>query len=191
MDDVSPGSIVIHGDAKVRGTIGGGVGTFSGVFSADTVDAVDTINIRDGAVSTYYNFTAATDSAGFLDTTFTLPAQPFTALYRISLGINCANYEDVYDCDRSSESCYRDYHYSGIRFYRNGSVVTHIRELVDTKEVIPMTFSYFDVRPAGEVTTYKIDTTHEYITDSGEHRFGGQGGVLYPSGTVSVEFRKR
>lgn len=50
------GDIFVHGDATIRGTIGGSFGTFSGRFTADTINAVQSINIRDNAVSVYYLF---------------------------------------------------------------------------------------------------------------------------------------
>lgn len=56
--------------AKVRGRIVAASGTFSGVFSADNVDAITELNIRNGAVSSYYTFDEARDD--ILE--FTVPA---------------------------------------------------------------------------------------------------------------------
>lgn len=69
---IPPGSIEINdANAVVRGWMAAATGTFSGTFSATNVNAVDTINIRDGAVSAYYAFTAVGQS----DVTITVPAQ--------------------------------------------------------------------------------------------------------------------
>ncbi|WP_062269500.1 hypothetical protein [Endozoicomonas arenosclerae] len=46
-----PGLIEINdGNAIIRGDMDAGQGTFSGAFSADNIDAVRSINIKDGAV---------------------------------------------------------------------------------------------------------------------------------------------
>ncbi len=71
-----------NGDIKIRGTIGGSQGTFSGKFSADAINAVESIHIRDGAVSAYYGFGRPPMVNGeFTDFTFTLPAQSMDAVY--------------------------------------------------------------------------------------------------------------
>lgn len=43
-------------DSIIRGTMAGVDGTFSGTFSSNNIDAVSSINVRDGAVSSYYHF---------------------------------------------------------------------------------------------------------------------------------------
>lgn len=61
-------------NAVFRGRMVAATGTFSGTFASDNVEAVQELNIRDGAVSGYYGF----DFASLTKTVeFTLPAQPF------------------------------------------------------------------------------------------------------------------
>ena len=181
-DDVEPGSIVVFGDAKIRGSLGAATGTFSGSFSADTVNAVDYINVRDGAVSTYYNFTANVNSQGYLDTEFVLPPQRFEALYRISLALQCA---EGYGRHCSDGDCDIWRSWAGIRFYRNGTLLSDIHPLNDSDDIlIPYTLSVFDVRPADETTVYKFNTTI-----SGDFQVVKPN--LSPTGLISVEYRKR
>lgn len=58
--------------ANIRGKIVAASGTFSGVFSADNVEAISELNIKNGAVSAYYYFDTG---AGYSEAEFTLPKQ--------------------------------------------------------------------------------------------------------------------
>lgn len=75
--------------AKLRGVMVAGKGTFSGEFTADSLDAFESINIRDGAVSTSYGFQfGRTTGQPLLDVTFTIPAQTFAPLIEIIVPAN-------------------------------------------------------------------------------------------------------
>lgn len=58
--------------AKIRGKIVAASGTFSGVFAADNIEAVSELNIKNGAVSSYYYFETGN---GWSEAEFTLPKQ--------------------------------------------------------------------------------------------------------------------
>lgn len=77
-------------DAKIRGIIIGATGTFSGEITADSVNAVREMNIRDGAVST--NLGMAYPSVGVLgrvNVDFVIPGQPFVQAVNIILPMAC------------------------------------------------------------------------------------------------------
>lgn len=76
-------------DAKIRGVIIGATGTFSGEVTADSVNAVREMNIRDGAVST--NIGLAYDTVGVIRTVveFAIPGQPFAQAVNIVLPMAC------------------------------------------------------------------------------------------------------
>ncbi len=187
-NDVAPGSIAVYGDAKIRGSIGAAKGTFSGSFSADAVNAVDYINVRDGAVSTYYSFRAGVNANGYLNTQFALPPQRFEALYRISLALQCSI---VFDRDCFGGDCSETTYYAGIRFYRHGVLLSHIHPLNRSGGLVPYTFSFFDVRPAHETTVYTFNTTHSKQYENTPEKPSSFGGRLSPTGLISVEYRKR
>ncbi len=62
-------------DAIIRGRMVAASGTFSGTFSADNVEAVQEINIRNGAASSYYGFSFP---GGSTDISFSIDPQPHT-----------------------------------------------------------------------------------------------------------------
>lgn len=64
-------------DSVIRGVMAGTTGTFSGTFSSLSVNAIEGINIRDGAVSAYYAYTFPYGSGRC---TFTVPNQPYTQI---------------------------------------------------------------------------------------------------------------
>jgi len=53
--------------SKLRGIMVAGTGTFSGTFSAQNIDAISHVNVRDGAVSAHigFNFPQGSTSAAF------------------------------------------------------------------------------------------------------------------------------
>ena len=69
----------------IRGRLVAATGTFSGTFSADVVDAVDTINIRDGAISAYYGFSFA---SGSQTASFSIPAQEYASIVDVVVPIS-------------------------------------------------------------------------------------------------------
>lgn len=77
-------------NAVIRGAIIGVTGTFSGEITADSVNAVEEMNIRDGAVST--NLGLAYPNVGVFGRTnvdFVIPGQPFAQAVNIVLPMAC------------------------------------------------------------------------------------------------------
>lgn len=77
-------------NAVIRGAIIGATGTFSGEVTADSVNAVREMNIRDGAVST--NLGLAYPSVGLegrRNVEFSIPGQPFAQAVNIILPMAC------------------------------------------------------------------------------------------------------
>lgn len=71
-------------DSIIRGTMAGVNGTFSGTFSSNNIDAVSSVNVRDGAVSAYYHFHFVKGSS---DVSFTVLKQPFTSIVDIVIPV--------------------------------------------------------------------------------------------------------
>jgi hypothetical protein len=71
--------------SKLRGFMVAGQGTFSGAFSADNIDAVSHINVRDWAVSTYVGFSFPTNVSSIA---FSVPAQEGTSVADISVPLS-------------------------------------------------------------------------------------------------------
>lgn len=70
-------------DAKIRGVLVATDGTFSGKLSANSVEAVSALNIRDGAVSAYYGFSAYGTSMSFV-----VPAQSLVDVIEVSIPVS-------------------------------------------------------------------------------------------------------
>lgn len=91
-----------------RGIMAGANGTFSGTFDATNVNVVQSINIRDGAVSAYYGFAFSNGSPSI---TFTVPRQPFAQVVEIIAPVELVGLGD------ETSPGY-------INVYRNGVLIT-------------------------------------------------------------------
>lgn len=112
MSEIPPGWAEFNDATAVfRGRMVGASGTFSGTFSADVIDAVDAINIRDGAVSAYYGFSFA---AGSREATFTIPAQPHAGVVDIIAPVS------VHSCGRAGKN---NSNFAKASIYRDGVLV--------------------------------------------------------------------
>lgn len=71
--------------SKIRGMMVAGKGTFSGTFSADNVNAISHINVRDGAVSAHlgFNFPSGSRTAAFA-----VPADKETSIADITIPLD-------------------------------------------------------------------------------------------------------
>lgn len=70
-------------DARLRGVLVATDGTFSGKLKADSVEAVSALNIRDGAVSAYYGFSASGSALSFV-----VPAQNLVDVVEVSIPVS-------------------------------------------------------------------------------------------------------
>lgn len=75
--------------ATIRGMMVCKEGTFSGTFAATNVDAVQGLNIRGGAVSSYYIFSTGANN---FDVSFTLPPQEYARIADITAPFVHYNY---------------------------------------------------------------------------------------------------
>ena len=71
--------------SKIRGVMVAGKGTFSGIFSAQNVNAISHINVRDGAVSAHIGFGFP---SGAKTAAFTVPANSETSVADIIIPLN-------------------------------------------------------------------------------------------------------
>lgn len=176
-------TVEMNGDATIRGTIGGSIGTFSGKFSADTINAVESINIRDGAVSTYYIFSTKNEENGnFSDVIFTVPGQSFDAVYSLFLVVDATN-----GYDRSE----RAFLVPHILLHKDNLLVSE-DYMISVSPSYPetKTICFIDVIPKNKNVTYKFnafihfqDTTTSYSSD--HYCF------IHAKSPVMVECRKR
>ena len=139
-DNEWTGGIEVNGDGIIRGTIGGSDGTFSGTFAAGNINAVSHINIRDGAVSSYYLFDMPNLPDG---ESFTIPAPLEQALLLITAPLS------IYTALQST-----------LVLQRNGQTETVIvtTDLPWSDDQCPYTFFYSDIQEAGEEVTYTFTT---------------------------------
>ena len=80
-------------NAIMRGHFTAATGSFSGKFSATNIDAVNNINIRDGAVSSYYSF-SRNGATG--KNTFTVPARTNNDLLRVHFPVKIYHRPQVF-----------------------------------------------------------------------------------------------
>lgn len=143
-------------------------GEFSGVFASDNIDAVNGINIRGGAVSSYMSFSFGIDSK---DVSFTVPALGAPYLLDITLPLRVFQ-------------GYGGVGTPSISYYKNGALVA--TEVVpaflpgSTDRFVYLTCIRIIDNYNGQATTYRIK-----VVD------GSRVGLTYPSGVVSVACRKR
>lgn len=97
-------------NSKIRGMMAGAGGTFSGTFSSTNVNAVENINIKDGAVNAFYGFSFPRDSETI---SFTVPHQPFARVVEILIPI------EVFEYGESQGSG------AEITVYKNGVLFKH------------------------------------------------------------------
>lgn len=141
--------------AKLRGVMVAGKGTFSGSFTADSVDAIDSINIRDGAVSASYAFqNARVKGKAMLDMSFTIPAQPLAPL--VEMIVPAHRTIDLGMGDGPTYSVYRN----GVLIETiNGPVFYGALPLYGDHSIAYMDFvlRFVDYQaPAGQSITYHI-----------------------------------
>jgi hypothetical protein len=144
-------------NAVIRGQMVAATGTFSGEFTADNVDAVQALNVRNGAVSAYYGFGGF---GGAKDFSFSIPGQPFAQVADVIIPLS------VLSSGAGS--------YAMVTLYRNGGPVASGQIFLDTvydrqsygegvEEVFigylhmltACRFIDFDVPPSGTIT-YRI-----------------------------------
>lgn len=71
----------------IRGRMVAMTGTFSGTFTADQVDVIENINIRNGAVSSYIQYSRKKEpgETAIQHLEWTIPAQPFGSVIDITI----------------------------------------------------------------------------------------------------------
>ena len=168
----------------VRGRMVAMTGTFSGTFKADEVDIVDYANIRNGAVSSYTQFSRKKlpGETAIMDMEWVVPASPFGTLvtFTIPLGVRISAYGSIV--------AYRP---PRITIYKNGAVLWSDDWRLPTGALLHLFLSLrfidFDIpRTApvtyrivfqnGECDKYNRDTNSNYVTQS--HKISTKGKVL-------------
>ncbi len=98
-------------DAVIRGRIAGSDGTFSGSFDAANIDAIESINVRNGAVSAYYNFEFPNKS---MKAVFQIPGQKYTQIADIIIPIRMSALGNI-----------EPWQAAKIDLYKNGVLLSH------------------------------------------------------------------
>lgn len=188
-------------NSEIRGMMAGAGGTFSGTFSSVNVDAVQNVNIRDGAVNAFYGFIFPRGSTYI---SFTVPHQPFTRVMEIMLPIA------VYEYGKSNGGG------AVINVYKNG--VLHKQAIIaptvgategtfwgEMGQAIPTVTEYFyawylqtarimdfDVTGAATYTITFSNWSGSYQVGSVKRGYVVKGEIsLTFQGQVTVGFRKR
>ena len=173
-------------NAVIRGQMVAATGTFSGEFTADNVDAVQALNVRNGAVSAYYGFGGF---GGAKDFSFSVPGQPFAQVADVIIPLS------VLASGVGS--------YATVTLYRNGGPVASGLIFLDTQYQVVQygegaeetfmgslhmltacRFIDFDVPPSGTIT-YRI-----VIQDSDDGNWPCEVTATCV-GTATVGIRKR
>lgn len=177
-------------DAIIRGRMVGASGTFSGTFSADNVEAVQELNIRNGAASAYYGFTFA---GGSQDISFSLPAQPYSNI--ADLIVPCSI---VFNGASSSVNGY-----GVLRLYKNGALIGEERVYYpayrpqNSKQGVSYINEYFAMTQVLRYIDLGVSssaaTTYRVVLSNGYGNINNQAGTVSVSiiGTIVVGVRKR
>lgn len=183
------------GNAVIRGRIAGANGTFSGSFDAANINAIESINVRNGAVSAYYNFMFPD---GSMKAVFKIPVQNYTQIADIIIPI------------RMSALGYTSpIHAAKIDLYKNGVLLSHAEiyfdgwtsegggreernEILHRLEYLQVVrFVDFDVT---NVASYEIIFTNSSILKKARPNSDNPASpviMLSMLGPVTVGFRKR
>jgi hypothetical protein len=161
-----------------------GNGTFSGTFSAQNINAISHVNVRDGAVSAYigFNFPQGSTSAAFA-----VPGQVDASVADITIPLSVLSY--------GPSTNFPGY----ITLYKNGQLLQRasiglattigffqVARFIDSD--VSGT-SYYQVVLQGSTFTYYITRTSSKNGDSSVKREGSLSLGLI--GAVTVGFRKR
>ena len=182
------------GDAVIRGRIAGSDGTFSGSFDAANIDAIESINVRDGAVSAYYNFMFPNKS---MKAVFQIPAQKYTQIADIIIPIRM-----------SALGIIEPWQAAKIDLYKNGVLLSHAEvyfngwttksnkreERYTTSHRLEylQVVRFVDFEVIGNATYEFILTNSSYLKKSRPNASTSSPAVMLDMlGPVTVGFRKR
>ncbi|CAM3843981.1 hypothetical protein [Parendozoicomonas haliclonae] len=98
----------------IRGHMAAATGTFSGSFATNNANAVREINLKDGCVSSWYQFTPTNKR----DFTFTIPGSPFAMIQEIVIPITFHWVGDDTPIAYQGSDTVRKV---GVELYKNGS----------------------------------------------------------------------
>lgn len=163
----------------IRGRMVGMTGTFTGKFKADEVDAVSAINIRNGSVSSYIQYSRKRDPAvesKIRNLEWSIPAQPYGSEIDITIPI-------VLDFDSGSFDTPNPM-WITVTIWRNGIVVAQSRitdyvvEAADREagfaQMSSIRFIDFDV-PRDQSVNYRcLVEDYPYPNYGGASKGGGQ-----------------
>lgn len=163
----------------IRGRMVAMTGTFSGTFSADEVDIIEYANIRNGAVSTYTQFSRKKfeGEEAIKDMTWVVPPSPYGTLlvFTIPLSLRVQNGSNGDPGTVKAPT---------VTLYRNGQVVFNEVWPVGYQDIslfLAMKIVEFDV-PRTDPVTYRILLTDGTINKNGvptnTHKFSTKGKVL-------------
>lgn len=135
----------------IRGRMVAMTGSFSGTFRADEVDVIENINIRNGAVSSYIQYSRKKEvgETSILHLEWTVPAQPYGSV--IDITIPCTV--------RLLAGSWTIFTPPTVTIYRNGVIVSQerINYLVgDISLFASIRYLDFDV-PRDTAVTYRVE----------------------------------
>lgn len=182
------------GDAVIRGHIAGSDGTFSGSFDAANIDAIESINVRDGAVSAYYNFMFPD---GSMKAVFKIPVQKYTQIADIIIPIRMSALGYTYPIHAAKIDLYKngvllshaEIYFDGWTSKGGGKAETVILHRLEYLQVVR--FVDFDVT---DVASYEIIFTNSSILKKSTPNSNNPASpviMLSMLGPVTVGFRKR
>lgn len=144
-------------NSSIRGTMAGVDGTFSGTFSSNNIDAISSVNVRDGAVSAYYHFHFAKNSS---DVSFTVLKQPFTSIVDIVIPVS------IEEAGEGNPNRISGYKPATISVYKNGVLFIH-------KDMHPNSRHYVSYISALRIVDFNVNSNTTYRVVVTNHWAGG------------------
>lgn len=172
--------------SKMRGIMVAGTGTFSGTFSAQNINAISHVNVRDGAVSAHigFNFPQGSTSAAFA-----VPGQLDASVADITIPISVVS-------DGPSAT-----HPGFIELHKNGQLLQRASigveapigffQVVRFIDSDVLGTSYYQVVLQGSTFTYYVKSTSVGKRETGGSQKRDGSLSLGLIGAVTVGFRKR
>lgn len=187
----------------IRGRMVGMTGTFTGTFKADEVNVVSSLNIRNGSVSSYIQFSRKRDPVTedkIRSLEWVIDAQPYASVIDITVPIHlrmlCSWFQS-----HSPMTVY-------VKIYRNDQLVAssgitdYVIEFDDFaqgfNQMSSIRYIDFDV-PADTSVKYKVvvendpnnNFTGVYPNENNNHKGGGSSYEIWTRGKAMTAIRKR
>lgn len=187
----------------IRGRMVAMTGTFTGTFKADEVDVVSSLNIRNGSVSSYIQYSRKRDPATedkIRNLEWVIDAQPYASVIDITIPIHlrmlCSWFQS-----HSPMTCYV-YIYRNDQLVASSNITDYVIEVDDFaygfNQMSSIRYIDFDV-PENTSVKYKVvvqndpnnNYTGVYPHEGNNNKGGGSSYEIWTRGKAMTAIRKR